>query len=83
MKRLRTDHIDLLYQHRVDPNVLIEEVAETVGQLMKEGKVLYWGLSEAGAQTVRRANAVLPLAAVQSEYSMWYRKPEEGLFPLS
>lgn len=81
LKRLRTDHIDLLYQHRVDPNVPIEEVAETVGQLMKEGKVLYWGLSEAGAQTVRRANAVLPLAAVQSEYSMWYRKPEEGLFP--
>ena len=81
LKRLRTDHIDLLYQHRVDPNVPIEEVAETVGQLIKEGKVLYWGLSEAGAQTVRRANAVLPLAAVQSEYSMWYRKPEEGLFP--
>lgn len=81
LKRLRTDHIDLLYQHRVDPNVPIEEVAETVGQLMKEGKVLYWGLSEAGAQTVRRANAVLPLAAVQSEYSMWYRKPEEELFP--
>lgn len=81
LKRLRTDHIDLLYQHRVDPNVPIEEVAETVGQLMKEGKVLYWGLSEAGAQTVRRAHAVLPLAAVQSEYSMWYRKPEEGLFP--
>lgn len=81
LKRLRTDHIDLLYQHRVDPNVPIEEVAETVGQLMKEGKILYWGLSEAGAQTVRRANAVLPLAAVQSEYSMWYRKPEEGLFP--
>lgn len=81
LKRLRTDHIDLLYQHRVDPNVPIEEVAETVGQLMKEGKVLYWGLSEAGAQTVRRANAILPLAAVQSEYSMWYRKPEEGLFP--
>ena len=81
LKRLRTDHIDLLYQHRVDPNVPIEEVAETVGQLMKEGKVLYWGLSEAGAQTVRRAHAVLPLAAVQSEYSMWYRKPEEELFP--
>lgn len=81
LKRLRTDHIDLLYQHRVDPNVPIEEVAETVGQLMKEGKVLYWGLSEAGAQTVRRAHAVLPLTAIQSEYSMWYRKPEEGLFP--
>lgn len=81
LKRLRTDHIDLLYQHRVDPNVPIEEVAETVGQLMKEGKVLYWGLSEAGAQTVRRAHAVLPLTAIQSEYSMWYRKPEEELFP--
>ncbi len=81
LKRLRTDHIDLLYQHRVDPNVPIEEVAETVGQLMKEGKVLYWGLSEAGVQTVRRAHAVLPLTAIQSEYSMWYRKPEEGLFP--
>ena len=81
LKRLRTDHIDLLYQHRVDPNVPIEEVAETVGQLIKEGKVLYWGLSEAGVQTVRRANAVLPLTAIQSEYSMWYRKPEEGLFP--
>ncbi len=81
LKRLRTDHIDLLYQHRVDPNVPIEEVAETVGQLMKEGKVLYWGLSEAGVQTVRRAHAVLPLAAIQSEYSMWYRKPEEELFP--
>jgi len=81
LKRLRTDHIDLLYQHRVDPNVPIEEVAETVGQLMKEGKVLYWGLSEAGVQTVRRAHAVLPLTAIQSEYSMWYRKPEEELFP--
>ncbi len=81
LKRLRTDHIDLLYQHRVDPNVPIEEVAETVGQLIKEGKVLYWGLSEAGVQTVRRAHAVLPLTAIQSEYSMWYRKPEEGLFP--
>lgn len=81
LKRLRTDHIDLLYQHRVDPNVPIEVVAETVGQLMKEGKVLHWGLSEASAQTVRRAHAVLPLTALQSEYSMWYRKPEEELLP--
>lgn len=81
LKRLRTDHIDLLYQHRVDPDVPIEVVAETVGELMKEGKVLHWGLSEAGVQTVRRAHAVLPLAALQSEYSMWYRKPEEELLP--
>lgn len=81
LKRLRTDHIDLYYQHRVDPNVPIEEVADTVGQLIKEGKVLHWGLSEAGVQTVRRANAVCPLSAVQSEYSMWYRKPEKELLP--
>lgn len=81
LKRLRTDHIDLYYQHRVDPNVPIEEVADTVGQLIKEGKVLHWGLSEAGVQTVRRANVVCPLSAVQSEYSMWYRKPEKELLP--
>lgn len=81
LKRLRTDHVDLYYQHRVDPNVPIEEVADTIGQLIKEGKVLYWGLSEASAKTVRRAHAVCPLAAVQSEYSMWYRKPEEKLLP--
>jgi len=81
LKRLRTDHIDLYYQHRVDPNVPIEEVADTVGQLIREGKVLHWGLSEAGVQTVRRANVVCPLSAVQSEYSMWYRKPEKELLP--
>lgn len=79
LHRLRTDHIDLYYQHRVDPNVPIETVAETVGELIKEGKVLHWGLSEAAPATVRRAHAVCPLTAVQSEYSLWYRKPEAGL----
>jgi aryl-alcohol dehydrogenase-like predicted oxidoreductase len=79
LKRLRTDHIDLYYQHRVDPNVPIEVVAETLSGLIKEGKVRHWGLSEAAAVTIRRANAVCPITAVQSEYSMWYRKPEEQL----
>ena len=79
LKRLRTDHIDLYYQHRVDPNVPIEDVAGCVKELIDEGKVLNFGLSEAGVNTVRRANAVCPVCAVQSEYSMWYRKPEEGL----
>ncbi len=79
LKRLRTDHIDLYYQHRVDPNVPIEDVAGCVKELIEEGKVLNFGLSEAGVNTVRRANAVCPVCAVQSEYSMWYRKPEEGL----
>ncbi|MBQ7420779.1 MAG: aldo/keto reductase [Prevotella sp.] len=81
LKRLRTDHIDLYYQHRVDKNVPIEDVAETVGQLIKEGKILHWGLSEAGEQTIRRAHAVTPLTAVQSEYSMFWRMPEEQLLP--
>lgn len=81
LRRLRTDYVDLYYQHRVDPNVPIEEVAHTVGTLIREGKVLHWGLSEAGANTVRRAHAVCPLAAVQSEYSMWYREPEKELLP--
>ena len=81
LRRLRTDHIDLYYQHRVDPNVPIETVAETVGELIKEGKVLHWGLSEAAASTVHRAHAVCPLTAVQSEYSLWYRKPEAELLP--
>jgi aryl-alcohol dehydrogenase-like predicted oxidoreductase len=81
LKRLRTDHIDLYYQHRVDPNVPIEEVAGTIKELMDEGKVLHWGLSEAAASTVRRAHSVCPVTAVQSEYSMWYRKPEEELIP--
>lgn len=81
LRRLRTDHIDLYYQHRVDTNVPIETVAETVGGLIKEGKVLHWGLSEAAPATVRRAHAVCPLTAVQSEYSLWYRKPETELLP--
>jgi len=80
LKRLKTDHIDLLYQHRVDPNVPIEEVAHTVGQLIKDGKILYWGLSEASAKTIKKAHAVTPLSAVQSEYSMWWRNPESEIF---
>ncbi|WP_312887342.1 aldo/keto reductase [Clostridium lacusfryxellense] len=73
--------MDLYYQHRVDPNIPIEEVAGTIKELMAEGKVLYWGLSEAAAGTVRRAHAICPVTAVQSEYSMWYRRPEEELLP--
>lgn len=76
LKRLRTEIIDLYYQHRVDPNVPIEEVAGTVKELIKEGKVKHFGLSEAGVQTIRRAHAVQQVTALQSEYSMWYRKPE-------
>lgn len=76
LKRLRTDVIDLLYQHRVDPEVPIEDVAGTVRDLIAEGKVKHFGLSEAGAQTVRRAHAVQPVTALQSEYSMWWREPE-------
>lgn len=79
LKRLRTDHIDLYYQHRVDPNVPIEEVAETLAILIKEGKVIHWGLSEVAPATIHRAHAICPVAAVQSEYSMWYRNPEEEL----
>lgn len=81
LKRLKAEVIDLLYQHRVDTNVPIEDVAGAVQDLMREGKVKYWGLSEAGVNTIRRANAVLPVAAVQSEYSMWWRRPEEELLP--
>lgn len=81
LKRLRVDSIDLLYQHRVDPNVPIEEVARTVKELIQEGKVKHWGLSEASADVIRRAHAVLPLTAVQSEYSMMWRKPEEEVLP--
>lgn len=81
LRRLRTDRIDLFYQHRVDPRVPIEEVAGAVGELVREGKVLHFGLSEAGAQTVRRAHAVQPVAAVQSEYSLWWREPEQALLP--
>ena len=80
--RLGSDYIDLLYQHRVDPNVPIEDVAGTVKALIDEGKVRYFGLSEPGLNTIRRAHAVLPLAAVESEYSMWWREPEEKLLPL-
>ena len=79
LKRLRTDVIDLFYQHRVDPDVPIEEVAGAVKELIKEGKVKHFGLSEAGIQTIRRAHAVQPVAAVQNEYSLWFRRPEEGL----
>lgn len=80
LKRLRTDVIDLYYLHRVDPNVPIEDVASTMKDLMKEGKIRHWGLSEAGIGTIRRAHAVCPLTAVESEYSMWWRQPEEELF---
>lgn len=81
LKRLKTDYIDLLYQHRVDPNVPIEDVAGTVKDLIAEGKVKHFGLSEAGAQTIRRAHAVQPVAALQSEYSIWWRRPEEEIIP--
>jgi len=81
LKRLKIETIDLLYQHRVDPNVPIEKVAETVKELIEEGMVKHWGLSEAGVQTIRRAHKVMPLTAVQSEYSMWWRRPEEELLP--
>src|SRR3954471_16777997 len=81
LKRLRTDRIDLLYQHRVDPNVAIEDVAGAVKQLIQAGKVRHFGLSEANAQTIRRAHAEQPVAAVQSEYSLWYRAPELEIFP--
>jgi len=81
LKRLQTDVIDLYYQHRVDPNVPIEDVAGAVKDLIQEGKVKYFGMSEAGAQTIRRAHAILPVTALQSEYSMWYRKPELEVIP--
>lgn len=81
LKRLNVDYIDLYYQHRVDPNVPIEEVAGTIKDLIQEGKVKYWGLSEAGVKTIRRAHAVQPLTAVQSEYSMMWRSPEKELLP--
>ncbi len=81
LRRLRTDRIDLFYQHRVDPNVPIEDVAGTVKDLIQQGKVRHFGLSEAGAQTVRRAHAVQRVTAVQSEYSLWWRKPEGDLLP--
>src|SRR6202451_4688818 len=81
LRRLKTDVIDLLYQHRVDPNVPIEDVAGVVKELIQQGKVKYFGLSEAGAQTIRRAHAVQPVTALQSEYSLWWRQPEEVVLP--
>jgi aryl-alcohol dehydrogenase-like predicted oxidoreductase len=81
LRRLRTDHIDLFYQHRVDPNVPIEDVAGTVKDLIAAGKVRHFGLSEAGVATIRRAHAIRPITAVQSEYSLWWRRPEEALLP--
>jgi aryl-alcohol dehydrogenase-like predicted oxidoreductase len=81
LKRLKTDVIDLLYQHRVDPNVPIEDVAGAVKGLIKEGKIRHFGLSEAGVRTIRRAHAVQPLTALQSEYSLWTRTPEKEVIP--
>jgi aryl-alcohol dehydrogenase-like predicted oxidoreductase len=81
LRRLRTDHIDLLYQHRVDPDTPIEDVAGTVRELIEQGKVRHFGLSEAGVQTIRRAHAVQPVTALQSEYSLWWREPEAEIMP--
>src|SRR6188472_1945237 len=81
LRRLRIDTIDLFYQHRVDPNVPIEEVAGAVKELIKEGKVKHFGLSEAGVQTIRNAHAVHPVTALQSEYSLWWREPEHEILP--
>jgi aryl-alcohol dehydrogenase-like predicted oxidoreductase len=81
LKRLKTDRIDLFYQHRVDPNVPIEDVAATVKDLIREGKVKHFGMSEAGAATIRRAHVVQPVAALQSEYSLWWREPEQEILP--
>lgn len=82
LKRLRTDAIDLFYQHRVDPDIPIEDVAGTVKELIKEGKVKHFGLSEAGVQNIRRAHTVQPVTALQSEYSLWWREPEEEIMPV-
>jgi aryl-alcohol dehydrogenase-like predicted oxidoreductase len=82
LKRLKTDRIDLFYQHRVDPNVPVEDVAGTVKELIREGKVKHFGLSEAGVQSIRRAHAVQPVTAVQSEYSLWWRAPEAEVLPV-
>ena len=81
LKRLQVETIDLFYQHRVDPNVPIEEVAGAVKELIRAGKVKHFGLSEAGAQTIRRAHAVQPVSALQSEYSLWWREPEQEILP--
>jgi aryl-alcohol dehydrogenase-like predicted oxidoreductase len=81
LKRLKTDRIDLFYQHRVDPNVPMEDVAGTIKDLIREGKVKHFGMSEAGVQSIRRAHAVQPVAALQSEYSLWWREPEQEIIP--
>lgn len=81
LKRLKVETIDLYYQHRVDPNVPIEDVAGAIKDLLEEGKIRHWGLSEAGAQTIRRAHAVQPVTALQSEYSLWWRQPEAEIIP--
>lgn len=82
LRRLKTDHIDLLYQHRADPKIPVEVVAETVSRLMEEGKVLHWGMSEVSIRTIRKAHSMLPLTAIQNEYSMWYRDVETELLPV-
>ncbi|ALV25323.1 aldo/keto reductase [Campylobacter iguaniorum] len=81
LKRLKTDHIDMLFQHRVDKNTPIEEVADVVNSLIKEGKVLRWGLCEASANTIRKAHAISPISAIESEYAIWWREPETKIFP--
>lgn len=81
LKYLNTDYIDLFYQHRVDPNVPIEDVAGTIQDLIKEGKIKHWGMSEAGVETIRKAHAIQPLTALQSEYSLFYREPEKEIIP--
>jgi aryl-alcohol dehydrogenase-like predicted oxidoreductase len=83
LKRLRTDRIDIFYQHRVDPKVPIEDVAGTVKELIREGKVKHFGLSEAGVQSIRRAHSIEPVTALQSEYSLWWREPEAEILPLA
>lgn len=81
LRRLKTDYIDLLYQHRADPKVPVEAVAETVSRLMEEGKILHWGMSEVSIKTLRKAHAILPLTAIENEYSIWYRDAEQELIP--
>jgi aryl-alcohol dehydrogenase-like predicted oxidoreductase len=81
LKRLRTDHVDLYYMHRVDTKVPIEDIAGCISELIKEGKILHWGLSEAGVETIKKANSITPVTAIQSEYSMWWREPERELLP--
>jgi aryl-alcohol dehydrogenase-like predicted oxidoreductase len=82
LRRLKTDHIDLFYQHRVDPNVPMEDVAGTVKDLIRQGKVMHFGMSEAGVESIRKAHAVQPVAALQSEYSLWWREPEKEILPV-